>query len=239
MKILFIGNSITQGIIGESFVKMFVLENPDWVIKNAGIGGDTLTNVSERVITELQDDLDFDLIVFEAGYNDIILPYFNERGFLFRLAFKFLKFRGRNPLSNSTAFRVEYKNVVQKMKRITTARIILVTIGCINENLRFKLNSKRLDFNKIIREIAEESGCFLADVANQFELVLNESSQVNYLLNGFWNSVYFDHKACKTTDGSNKLSSKRNLHLTIDGVHLNSNGAKIFKSVIHEQIHAI
>ncbi|KQS37784.1 hypothetical protein ASG14_19725 [Pedobacter sp. Leaf194] len=70
-------------------------------------------------------------------------------------------------------------------------------------------------------------------------MVLNESNQVNYLLNGFWNSVYFDHKACKTTNGSNELSSKRNLRLTIDGVHLNSNGAKIFKSVIDKQIHAI
>jgi len=239
MKILFIGNSITQGLIGESFVKMFALEHPNWVIKNAGVGGDTLKNVGSRVITELQNDVSFDIIVFEAGYNDIILPHFSKRGFLFRLAFKFLKFKGRNPLSDSKAFAIEYKQVVKKIKDITTARIILMTIGCINENLKFKLNLKRLDFNKIIREIAEESDCFLADVASQFELVLNHSNQTDYLLNGFWDSIYFDRKASKATNGSNKLSLRRNLHLTIDGVHLNAQGAEIFKSVIQQQIQAI
>jgi hypothetical protein len=39
MKILFIGNSITQGVVGESFVKLIALENPSYVIKNCGIGG--------------------------------------------------------------------------------------------------------------------------------------------------------------------------------------------------------
>ncbi|NRF40240.1 GDSL-type esterase/lipase family protein [Pedobacter foliorum] len=239
MKILFIGNSIIQGVLGESFVKLFARENPNWIIKNSGIGGDTLTNVSERVITELSHDAGIDFIVFESGYNDIILPYFNKRGFLFRLALKFLLFRGRNPLSDPIAFKAEYKKIVGKMKEITSAKIVLMTLGCINENLQFELNIKRLEFNQIIREIAEEKGCLLADVGQQFEFVLSQRNQTNYILKSFWNSVYFDRKACNTTNGAKKLSSKRSLQLTIDGVHLNSDGAEIFKSVIQTQINTI
>ncbi|RZL42687.1 MAG: SGNH/GDSL hydrolase family protein [Pedobacter sp.] len=236
MKILFIGDSITLGLVGESYVKQIGLENPHWKIKNAGIGGDTLSNISERVINELKQDVDFDVIVFEAGYNDIILPYFNSRGFLFRIAYKFLISKGRNPLSESRAFKAEYKGIVKKMKNITKARIVLMTIGCINENLGSKLNSKRLNFNRIIREIAENSDCLLADIASEFELILYQSKQTDYLLKNFWNSIYFDLKACTTPGGSNQLSSKRNLELTIDGVHLNYKGAEITKNVIEKQI---
>jgi len=236
MKILFIGNSITEGLIGVDFVKLFKFENPAWIIKNAGTGGDTLTNVSQRVLNELSCDSNFDFIVFEAGYNDIILPYFNNRGILFQFAFKYLTSKGRSPITNGSEFKLEYKKIVEQIKDITNAKIILTTIGCINEKVDTKLNTRRLEFNQIIREIANDSNCLLADVANQFELALNHRNQTDYLLKSFWNSVYFDRKICKTKNGADKLSMKRNLQLTIDGVHLNSKGALIFKTIIEKQI---
>ena len=85
--------------------------------------------------------------------------------------------------------------------------------------------------------------------ANQFRLfttqhpgarlsqrVLKQNYQTDYLLKHFLNSAYFDLKKCQETGGADKLSRKRNLILTIDGVHLNSAGAMLYKQAIEIQI---
>ena len=42
-------------------------------------------------------------------------------------------------------------------------------------------------------------------------------------------SVLFDKRKSKTAERSDRLSKKRSLHLTIDGIHLNSKGAEIYE----------
>ena len=81
MKLLFIGNSITKGTIGKSFVDLLKEHHPDWVIKNAGVRGDTLKNISDRLTIEILINPDYDFIIIEAGHNDIILPTFKTRGY--------------------------------------------------------------------------------------------------------------------------------------------------------------
>jgi len=41
---------------------------------------------------------------------------------------------------------------------------------------------------------------------------------------------------CRFTGGALRLCEKRNLRLTIDGVHLNDEGARIYQTTILEQI---
>ena len=41
---------------------------------------------------------------------------------------------------------------------------------------------------------------------------------------------------CKVPGGADWLSRKRGLHVTIDGVHLNSTGADLFRRAVEEQI---
>ena len=98
MKLLFIGNSITKGEIGECFVDLLKEQHPGWDIKNAGVNGDTLKNISDRLANEILINPDYDFIIIEAGHNDIILPNLIP-GVLFRLALKYLARKGRNPLN--------------------------------------------------------------------------------------------------------------------------------------------
>jgi lysophospholipase L1-like esterase len=76
----------------------------------------------------------------------------------------------------------------------------------------------------------------IADISHQNQLVLEKNYQTDYLLNNFLNSAYFDLKKRQETGGADRLSRKRNLILTIDGVHLNSAGAMLYKQAIEIQI---
>ncbi len=45
-------------------------------------------------------------------------------------------------------------------------------------------------------------------------------------------SALFDRHRSRTAAGCEKLSAARGLHLTIDGVHLNSAGAEIYLKIL-------
>ena len=234
MKILFIGNSITKGEIGESFVDLFKEQHPDWIIKNAGVNGDTLKNISYRIAKAIEEN-NYDFIVIEAGFNDIILPYLDKRGLLFRFAFRYLVRKGRRPVTPEK-FQVKLSQMIDFIQSKSNSKIILTTLGCINENLSSDINLKRIDYNGFIVKVANDYHCLVADIAYEMDSVLNKSIQTDYLLKNFLNTVYLDKKRCRNDGGADRLSTKRNLSLTIDGVHLNSAGALIYKQTIERQI---
>ncbi|MEO6902395.1 MAG: SGNH/GDSL hydrolase family protein [Bacteroidia bacterium] len=233
MKLFFIGNSITKGEIGESYIELLKMEHPNWIINNAGINGDTLKNISYRL--ERQNNLitNYDYIIIEAGLNDIILPYFNNMDPLFRLALKYLLKKGRQPLDINN-FKKEYERIIKYVQGKSNAKIILTTLSSINENLQSNLNAIRKRYNETIIQVANQNNCLLADVSVQFDAIIKNSNQTNYLLENFFASTYFDKKNTQKPEGSDKLSKNRKLALTIDGVHLNTRGAKIYKEIIEK-----
>jgi lysophospholipase L1-like esterase len=235
MKVLFIGNSITRGVIGKSFVDLFISQYPDWIVKNAGVNGDTLKNISRRITKEIKSEPDYDFIVIEAGYNDIILPYLDTKGLLFRFALRYVYRNGRKP-ATPEKFERKYSQMIDFIRSESSSNIILTTLGCINENLSSVSNSKRTYYNDSIIKVATEHHCMIADVSGEMESVLKATRQTDYFLKNILNLIYFDKRKCKRDGGADKLSRKRNLILTIDGVHLNSAGAMIYKQTIEKQI---
>lgn len=236
MRLLFIGNSITKGDIGESFVDLFKEQYPDWTIKNAGVNGHTLKNISDRIEHELDVEDEYDFIIIEAGYNDIILPYLDTRGFLFRFGLRYLHRQGRRPV-DPDKFKVKLGQMIDFIQSKCNSTIILATLGCINENLSSSVNLTRKRYNEAIVKVATDHRCLVADVSLAMESALEKTTQADYILNSFLKSVYFDKRLSRKVGGAQKLSEKRNLHLTIDGVHLNRAGALIHKQTIEALIH--
>lgn len=236
MKFLFIGNSITNGNIGVSFVNLIKADYPDWQLINAGINGDTLKNIGKRLITELDKTKDYDFIVIEAGYNDIILPLFAKKNIAFRLILYYVIRKGRFPIENVQSFENEYINIINTIKTMTRATIILTTLGCINENLSSVSNLNKNLYNEKIRNISALTNSKLADVGKEVAIVLRNTNQTDFFLESFLQTVYLDRKLCNTEESANKLSRKRKLLLTTDGIHLNTNGADIFRRMIERQI---
>lgn len=53
-------------------------------------------------------------------------------------------------------------------------------------------------------------------------------------LDSFFNTFFFDALKTRTMEGTMSLSNKRKLKLTVDGVHINFEGAKIYCNVISD-----
>ena len=150
MRILFIGDSITKGEVGESFVDLFREKYPDWFIRNAGVNGDTLRNTSNRIAKELETEEDFDYIIIEVGYNDVILPFLDTKGLFFRFVLRYLYRKGKRPVS-AEKFAVKYGQMIDFIQSKSKAKIILATLGCINENLSSDLNATKLFLMPLIQ----------------------------------------------------------------------------------------
>ena len=235
LKILFAGDSLTKGLIGESFVAKIQDDNFKWKTSNAGVDGDTLKNIADRLLFIISNDSKFDFVVIEAGHNDIILPQFRQKGILFKYALKHLLKKGRQPLSVDY-FKTEYFKLITDLKTKTDAKIILTTLSCINEDLNTDTNRIRKEYNNTIKSVAERTNCIVADISEEFDRILKVNNKTDYLLESFFNSIYFDKQTCQKSNGSDKLSEKRNLKLTIDGIHLNKEGARIYKETIEAVI---
>jgi lysophospholipase L1-like esterase len=236
MRILFIGDSIIRGSQGVNFLPFLAFKHPHWEIENAGVNGQTLTCIAERIKLKLVHNTPYDAIVLEAGYNDILLPYFRKKGFLFRQALKHLLKKQYNPLSSAEAFDLKFRETIRFVQAHSSAKIILTTLGCINEDLSFYLNLQRRTYNLVIRKIARDFNLHLADVAPKFDKLLHKQNNRNYLLESFFNTAALDLFSCKYLHRADEISRARNLLLTIDGVHLNSRGAEIFMKEIEKQL---
>ena len=234
MKVLFIGDSITRGTQGVDWVKMIENDHPYWTIENAAVNGATLNKISERLKKELKSDNAYKAIVLQTITNDILLPSFKHRNFWFQQAYQ-RQIRSGNKPASPANFELELKRTVEYIRSNSNSEIILTTLGCINENLLAETNAELFSYNSIIKKIAVEFNCILADVSKRFQEELSHHDLHDYCLDNFSNTAFLDLVSCSLGMVDN-LSLKRKLHLTIDGVHLNSNGAKIFKEVVDKAI---
>lgn len=235
MKILFIGDSLVKGKKGVDWVKWLASKNPGWKVDNAGVEGETLTRITERALKKLEASA-YDMVFFEAGLTDLLAPEIGKRNLLFRQ-----KFAGcdKETLDNPAAFEQAYRAAIDSIKQRTNGTVLIATLGCICEDLDAPINKKRASYNAIIRDIAIETGCGLVDAGAVFDGYLRRCRTRAYLMEGYWNTCYLDGFQCRVLGCPDQLSRKRKLHLTIDGVHLNSRGANLYRDETERQIKAV
>ncbi|MBL0331111.1 MAG: SGNH/GDSL hydrolase family protein [Bacteroidetes bacterium] len=231
MKIVFVGDSITNGKLGASFVDLISKDNR-YHITNLGHDGDTWNLIFNRLHSHLKVDQSMDCIVLQGGYNDLLLPFFQERGGLFQRAYDQQLKKGCAPVSTEE-FTKMLESHIRKIKEVYHGRLILLTIGCVGEKLDSELNAKRNHFNELLIQVAEKEKLTLVNTQIPFDAFLSTSQQSSYCLDNIWAITIWD-RLFKKWDA---LSKKRGLHLTIDGVHLNTKGAAIFAESIARELH--
>lgn len=241
MKILFIGDSITEGRLGVSFVRLVGVLHPQYTIVTLGRNGDTMEVICRRLIDHLAVTATYDCIILQGGYNDILLPLFPGKGPLFMAAYQSQLRKGQMPLGNHMALAQLLEVTIRRVRALSGGRIILCTLGCINEWERDAANRERRKFNDVIAATADRFNLELADAGDLFDKALSGQPQRSYLLESFWSTVLTGPVICSFKQGAAWLSRKRRLRLTIDGVHLNHAGARLFASAVcncltHENI---
>ncbi len=237
MKLIFAGDSITEGITGDSYLKLFQKKDPRHTCVNLGLGGDTMIGITDRLIKYLRKHDDAQGVFIQAGHNDIILPSFRERPVPFRAFSAFLEKRGSVPTEESIQFRSLYARRIEEVMKLHRGPIMLMTLSCVNEDLKSETDRLRQIFNDEIRLIAKEFGLNLIDIGAAFNRELASGGQ-NYSTSTV-RDVFIDGLLSKLPNGTSRISEMRDLKLTIDGVHLNRRGAELYERLVSEAVTAL
>lgn len=227
MKILFFGDSLTRGQVGASFIDRLNTYYPDADFINKGTNGDTLDQISVKLLTHLQQTNNYDYIVLQGGGNDILLPFFNSKGGLFRFAYNSQVKKGLRPVPDSIAYYNALVELFKNIRLVYRGKVIFITMTCLNEKLDTELNKQRQAFNSMARKAVLQENMIVADIEPLFDEYLKGKAQTDYLIENFWAVTITDRFLSLFKKGIDHLSKHRRLLLTIDGAHLNNTGASI------------
>jgi lysophospholipase L1-like esterase len=226
LKILFLGDSITEGIPGVPYIPMIKEELSKSNLVNRGVGGDTVSSLYNRV-KNMEDLSSFDHIVLFIGVNDV----FGKMN----CTYKILKTLKKQKWAKSIdAFTKQYNGLVTHL-RGENSNIVIISPLVLGEELNNKWNTELKEINHKISNVAKQNKLPYLDVFSRFEEYLSDKKISNYLPTKI-RVLYNDSKDLTTCELVDKASIKRGLHLTLDGVHLNTMGASILSGMITEYL---
>ncbi|QFT87989.1 GDSL-like Lipase/Acylhydrolase [Bacillus sp. THAF10] len=210
MKIACIGDSLTDGKPGVSFVKILKKRFPEIRFVNLGKAGETVKSLHTR-LTKSPMDQDFDIAFLWIGVNDIYS--------------RLLKVQAQPITRSSEEFKECYENLLELILK-SSKKVVVVTPALIGETIN-PSNRGLLNLSMIIEEISKEhKNVSFIDLHATFMKRLETLQTKDYLSTGVMTLLkdVFFYKSAKRVD---RLAAERGLHLTMDGIHLNSKGAEL------------
>jgi acyl-CoA thioesterase-1 len=147
-----LGASIVRGSVSFNFVNLLRdrLEPKGFKFVNAGVNGDLAYNVLKRLdsIINLQPNF----VVILVGTNDVIATTSRSAGMTYKLT-------KRPPKKPSLEFyRKNLEAVVSNLQQRTKAKIALLSLPVLGEDLSSEPNQKVAKYNEAIREVADKYG---------------------------------------------------------------------------------
>jgi lysophospholipase L1-like esterase len=212
------GDSITQGSIGDAYVRHIAMQMPHVNVINAGVDGDTTYNLFERLDTAVLRHNPAVVMVM-VGLNDFGTAY-GER--LSRVYYRRVK---KVPITiDIPAFETLYDGIIHRLLRagITTVLCTPTTLGEIPDTAgQFILDG----YVRVVKDLAQRHDLTLIDVRAAFVQAMRSDPRVGpeYHL---WR-VPIDAWRVSRGTPYDQISLQRGFNLLVDGVHLNGNGASL------------
>lgn len=211
MKIALIGDSLTEGRPGVSFAHILQQKYTDVTIENLGKAGETVKSLNKR-LTELEKEETYDLSLIWIGVNDVFS--------------KLLKVQAQPVVQNNEEFESCYENVLETVLGFSN-HVVLVSPALVGENPRNAPNNKLKELTAVIQTIAKKhSNVTFLNLQSVFMNRLNISDCSDYIGTSVM-KMMMEALFYKSHSKIDRLSGKRGLHYTLDGVHLNSKGANV------------
>lgn len=230
MKIIFFGDSLTEGTIGVSYFEFLKEKLSDYKFINYGKNGDTIVALYNRM-TKLDKNETFDIAFVWIGTNDIFVNI--------KWHYPIMKTLSFQPWAHDQKEFIAYYKKILDMLKNRAGKIFTVSTSILGENLKNKWNE---DLNKLSILIKNLSDTYenveYIDIRSIFINKLTSRITTNYLPTSN-TGVFFDYMTLKNNAEIDKKASERGLHFTIDGAHLNSHGAKIVADVFYRKLKEI
>ena len=210
MKVALIGDSLTEGRPGVSFVNILKEKFPSDSFVKLGKPGASVKSLYSRLIkTGL--DADFDVSFLWIGTNDVYS--------------KLLKIQAQPVAENHDEF-IELYEQVLKIVMPSTKKVVTVSPSIVGEHIENQTNKEIKELSVLIQSLSEKELIDYMNLQTIFEKELaNRNSSTYISTNPF--RVMFDVFFYKSEARIDRLSNERGLKLTLDGIHLNSTGARI------------
>lgn len=233
---LFAGDSLTEGVYGESYVERIAKglyqgrAGLEGEAVHAGRGGDTVMAVLSWIDEPLRQ-YQPDWVVLAVGVNDVWLPWLTARSFVWWLWFGYRRFKmGQKTLTDLDQFAATYRALIDKAQQ-AGAQVLVCTTPPVGEKLSSPLNRRLARLNGIIKHVAADCQVPVADVWQAYVEELATLSKPSSYTPGEWLFTSIDRRRVRSTT-PDEIARRRRLHLTFDGLHLNSRGADLWAETI-------
>ncbi|MDQ0233329.1 SGNH/GDSL hydrolase family protein [Metabacillus malikii] len=211
IKIGLIGDSLTEGRPGVSFATILQKKYSSISFVNLGKPGETVKSLYSR-LTKTKLDMDYDVLFLRIGVNDVYT--------------KLLKVKAQ-PIAEDHQEFSDYFIKVLDIVIPAAKHIVIVSPAIVGENLSNSSNCEIKSLSALIESISmkHEHITFL-HMQSVFEKHLTQVTSSEYISTSIF-TVMKDVLFYKSQTSIDRLSRKRGLHLTLDGIHLNSRGAML------------
>ncbi len=222
-----LGDSLTNGRVSANYVEMLARRLEGFSFINAGVNKELSYNVLQRVAHCIESEPG--AVTVLVGTNDANASLDDAYA---RRAMKNLNLP-RQP--TPSWFQQNLKELVDQLQSGTDAKIALLSIPPIGEDLTHRSVQRAGEYSEIIREVAVRAGVGYLPLHETMinDLAQNPSSPRNPY--DRWRYVVykglFQRKVLRMTlDG---ISEANGFHLLTDFIHLNTRGAGMVADCIH------
>jgi lysophospholipase L1-like esterase len=231
-KILFLGASITQGKISKSFIKMLKekLGTKQYIFINQGVAGYESYNILKKLYKGIRTNPDF--VILLVGTNDVLSSLDPKLEVLSR---KLKHIPHEATLFN---FSNNITKIIKCLKQETNSKIAIASLPVIGENLDSKENKAIKKYNAELKRIAKDENIIYLPVhEKQKDFLINEieGKGKDYIKSTrlAFKSLALHYIFFMKLD---TISRKNGFLLQTDGIHQNSQGAKIIADEIENFI---
>lgn len=230
MSIICIGDSLTYGRVGYSYIPF--LKTPEEVI-NKGLNGDTTLCALKRLKKILSQPRyhAVDTYIVGIGTNDILLPYIASLSPLWRLQMT-PKCKAMKCITNNKTFAASYEKYLKLLSK-HNKKVILLGLPYI-QLAHFPLKTVK-ERNRIIEKLAlQYNYTFIDTYAAQLDLVPRPKLYSWHRRN----LLHFIDSSIMTVFPPAKdwFERKRQLGLTVDGIHFTALSAGTLAQKINEYL---
>lgn len=225
MKVVFYGDSLTEGIPGVGYYDILRKKLPDCKLINRGKGGDTVISLYRRM--KRMDIKDYDISFVWIGTNDVLANV--------RKSYPIMKvLAGQIWIKTEEEFEEYFRKVIDLIEN-KSKKIFTIPPIFIGEDINNKWNKKLDNISKIIKHVSKEyDNIEFVDIRKKIYPKL-KTKKTDYIMKNPL-KILMDYLRFKNPKKVDEKSELRSLQFTLDGVHLNSAGAKIVSDIFYKKI---
>jgi len=233
---LFAGDSLTEGSTGESYVERVgeALHSGyaglQGQVVNAGRSGDTIASLVQRIDRPLRR-YQPSWVILAIGSNDIWYRWLSSHSVGWWLIYQYRKLKyGHVAATDLDQFAAAYRTLVDKARQVGS-NVMACTVSPLGERLSTPVNGQVARLNGVIKHVAADLQVPVADVWQSFVEELAARPRRSSYLPSEWLFVWAQQRRAGRVS-PDEYAARRRLHLTSDGIHLNSLGAKVWAETV-------